>query len=126
MGKGNETICPYADADRPVFWMDDKEIRRSYLQADDKVYQVQVIAELNARSMRDTVRKLLSLGLDVDVRKIRSVYGGQPRKRWTQKDIAEMFRLHRNGLSWKEIGYELNRSGASVQNKYLRCTGRLP
>lgn len=114
------TKSHYQDATNDVWAMTDEEIRNSWRRCRNKEYHVRIIAELNARSIKDTVKKLKSLGIDVDEKRATACFGNEMRKSWTQKDIDKLIRLHDEGKSWKEIGYELDRSGGSVQNKYLR------
>ena len=113
--------CPYADAQKPTFAMTDKEILRNWRNARNKAYQVRVLAELNARSVKDTIDKLLSLGIDLDTDDMRKYYGigCNDRKMWTQQEIDKLVELKAKGALWKEIAYELGRSSGSVQNKYL-------
>ena len=114
-------VNQYADADAPYFWMTDSELKVSYLQAANRTNQVRVLAELNARSINDTVGKLQSLGLDVDVRGVATSYGAC-RRTWKQKEVDRMMLMRSEGHTWREIGYALCRSRQTVQNKYLRIT----
>lgn len=118
----NDTYPDYASTPRPRFWMTDAQMRRLYRQADNKVHQVRVLAELNARSIKDTVEKLESIGCEVDRQKVTAIHGGTNRKAWTQAEVDKLFEMKREGRSWEEIAYELNRHWRAVQNKYQRIT----
>ena len=115
----------YASTPRPRFWMTDAQMRRLYRQADNKVHQVRVLAELNARSIKDTVEKLESIGCEVDRQKVTVIHGGTNRKAWTQAEVDKLFEMKRAGRSWEEIGYELNRHRKAVENKYFRIVNGL-
>ena len=118
----NNAHPDYASTPRPRFWMTDAQMRRLYRQADNKVHQVRVLAELNARSIKDTVEKLESIGCEVDRAKVTAIHGGTNRKAWTQSEVDKLFEMKREGRSWEEIAYELNRHWRAVQNKYQRIT----
>ena len=118
----NNPYPDYASTPRPRFWMTDAQMRRLYRQADNKVHQVRVLAELNARSIKDTVEKLESIGCEVDRARVTAIHGGTNRKAWTQAEVDKLFEMKRAGRSWEEIAYELNRHWRAVQNKYQRIT----
>ena len=118
----NNPYPDYASTPRPRFWMTDAQMRRLYRQADNKVHQVRVLAELNARSIKDTVEKLESIGCEVDRARVTAIHGGTNRKAWTQAEVDKLFEMKRTGRSWEEIAYELNRHWRAVQNKYQRIT----
>lgn len=121
----NNSYPDYASTPRPRFWMTDAQMRRLYRQADNKVHQVRVLAELNARSIKDTVEKLESIGCEVDFASVTAINGGTDRKAWTKAEVEKLFEMKRAGRSWKEIAYELNRHWKAVQNKYLRIVNGL-
>lgn len=116
----NNPYPDYASTPRPRFWMTDAQMRRLYRQADNKVHQVRVLAELNARSIKDTVEKLESIGCEVDRQKVTAIHGGTNRKAWTQAEVDKLLEMKRAGRSWEEIANELNRHWRAVQNKYQR------
>ncbi len=118
----NNAYPDYASTPRPRFWMTDAQMRRLYRQADNKVHQVRVLAELNARSIKDTVEKLESIGCEVDRQKVTAIRVKTNRKAWTQAEVEKLFEMKRAGRSWEEIGYELNRHPMGVQDKYRRIT----
>jgi hypothetical protein len=89
------------------------------------VHQIRVLAELNARSIKDTVEKLESIGCEVDRASVTAIHGGTNRKAWTQAEVDKLFEMKRAGRSWQEIAYELNRHWKAVQNKYLRIVNGL-
>ena len=60
------------------FFMDDSELRRSYLGAKDRTAQVRVLAELNVVPIGTMRAKLLSLGLPLDDALVR---GGKKERR---------------------------------------------
>lgn len=121
----NDAYPDYASTPHPRFWMTDAQMRRLYRQADNKVHQVRVLAELNARSIKDTVEKLESIGCEVDRQKVTAIHGGTNRKAWTQAEVDKLFEMKRAGRTWEEIAYELNRHWKAVQNKYLRIVNGL-
>ena len=116
----NNPYPDYASTPRPRFWMTDAQMRRLYRQADNKVHQVRVLAELNARSIKETVEKLESIGCEVDRQKVTAIHGGTNRKAWTRAEVDKLFEMKRAGRSWEEIAYELNRHWKAVENKYFR------
>lgn len=118
----NNSYPDYASTPRPRFWMTDAQMRRLYRQADNKVHQIRVLAELNARSIKETVEKLESIGCEVDRQKVTAIHGGTDRKVWTQAEIDKLFEMKRAGRSWEEIAYELNRHCQAVRSKYQRIT----
>ena len=118
----NDSYPDYASTTRPRFWMTDAQMRRLYRQADNKVHQVRVLAELNARSIKDTVDKLESIGCEVDRQKVTAIHGGTNRKSWTQAEVKKLLDMKNAGRPWEEIAYELNRHWRAVQNKYQRIT----
>ena len=117
MGSSN-----YPDTERPTFWMTDEQIAVSYRDAKDKIYQVRILAELNARSVRDTIAKLESLGIEIDRKRICARYGGLSRRDWRQDEIDKLFELKAKGYTYREIALELNRAKNAVENKYWRIT----
>lgn len=117
--KKHDWVNQYADAKKPHFWMTDSELKVSYLQAANRDSQVKVIAELNARSVKDTIDKLESLGLEVNVPRVTATYGNR-RRSWKQAEVDKMMRMRSEGNTWREIGFALCRSMDTVQNKYLR------
>jgi hypothetical protein len=121
----NDAYPDYASTPRPRFWMTDAQMRRLYRQADNKVHQVRVLAELNARSIKDTVDKLESIGCEVDRARVTAIHGGTNRKGWTQAEVDKLFEMKRAGRSWQEIAYELNRHWKAVENKYFRIVNGL-
>lgn len=118
----NNPYPDYASTPRPRFWMTDAQMRRLYRQADNKVHQVRVLAELNARSIKDTVDKLESIGCEIDRARVTAIHGGTNRKAWTKDEVDKLFEMKRAGRTWQEIAYELNRNWRAVQNKYQRIT----
>lgn len=118
----NNTYPDYASTPRPRFWMTDAQMRRLYRQADNKVHQVRVLAELNARSIKETVEKLESIGCEVDRARVTAIHAGTDRKAWTQAEIDKLFEMKRTGRTWEEIAYELNRHWQAVRSKYQRIT----
>ncbi len=112
----------YASTPHPRFWMTDAQMRRLYRQADNKVYQVRVLAELNARSLKETVEKLESIGCEVDRARVTTIHGRTNRKEWTQAEVEKLFEMKRAGRTWEEIGYELNCNRSAVRSKYQRIT----
>ena len=118
----NKQYPDYASTPHPRFWMTDAQMRRLYRQADNKVHQVRVLAELNARSIKETVEKLESIGCEVDRARVTAIHVGTDRKAWTQAEIDKLFEMKRAGRSWGEIAYELNRHWQAVRSKYQRIT----
>ena len=118
----NNPYPDYASTTRPRFWMTDAQMRRLYRQAENKVHQVRVLAELNARSIKDIVDKLESIGCEVDRQKVTAIHGGTNRKSWTQAEVKKLLDMKNAGRPWEEIAYELNRHWRAVQNKYQRIT----
>ncbi|MBR4906580.1 MAG: hypothetical protein IKZ44_06960 [Clostridia bacterium] len=99
--------------------MSDSEIAVSFRQAADKRHQIRIIAELNLKTIDETVEKLNTLGFDTKQFKKDKTY-----RLWKAEDIKLLMRCKDvYGLSWKEIGKMLNRSPEACSDKYLRTKG---
>lgn len=88
------------------WWMDDAEIARSYRTAADKKEQIKIIAELNATTRDEVVKKLKEIGCVVE-----ETAAGKPRKKRVQMDEQEARRLIEAGtpdvIAAEQLGVSL-------------------
>ncbi|MBP3388591.1 MAG: SANT/Myb domain-containing protein [Clostridia bacterium] len=99
-----------------TFHMTDHEIRQSYRQARDPVMQIQILAELNAVSVKMMRQKLVALGL------ISAQRRGQARhSHWTAEEDRLLERSMDAGCSFAAVAARLpGRSVKSVRHRWHR------
>lgn len=88
------------------WWMDDAEIARSYRTAANKKEQIKIIADLNATTSEEVVKKLKEIGCVVE-----ETAAGKPRKKRVQMDEQEAHRLIEAGtpdvIAAEQLGVSL-------------------
>jgi hypothetical protein len=87
--------------------MTDTEIRTMYLQAKNPKKQLRIIADLNGRSIEETVERLNAIGIEVKLPEKRVVI---PSEAWTNDELKRLWYLRMSGLSWRQCGEMIGRS----------------
>lgn len=104
--------------------MTDDEIRRSWRQAADKGEQVKIIAELNARSKEDVIKKLTELGEDVQ-KDLSARRGRKERYDLTENDERKIWKERVKGTPYWKIARMLGgiSTESAVQRRYDKMRG---
>ena len=95
-------------------WMSKGEIASDYRLAKDPVKQIKILAELNGVRREEIEDVLVEYGLKPK-RKPRPP--GRRSNAWTAEDIAELRRLHAEGISREEIADRMQRSYLAIKSK---------
>lgn len=105
------------------WYMTDDEIRRSWRRAADKGEQIKIIAELNARTKEDVVKKLQALGEDVG--EIKSRTGRKPHYKITDDDERKIWKERMKGTPYYKIARMLGGlvTESAIQNRYDKMRG---
>ena len=107
------------------WYMSDDEIRRSWRQAADLKEQVKIIAELNARSKEDVLKKLIELGEAVPEDVMKAQRGRKAKYKISEADERKIWQERQKGTPyWKIVrmlGGSVSEGG--ICNKYDKLRG---
>lgn len=98
--------------------MTDAEIRISYKYAVNKKEQLEILAQLNACSVKTIIKKLNAMGIEtVELKKTKHQ---KKAVRWRSEDVVQLLELWQQGKNLKDISHELRRSEAAIKNALNR------
>ena len=95
-------------------WMNKGEIASDYRMAKDPAKQIKILAELNGVTRAEIEDVLVEYGLKP---KRRPRPPGRRSNAWTAEDIAELRRLHAEGIPREEIADRMQRSYLAIKSK---------
>lgn len=95
-------------------WMSKGEIASDYRMAKDPAKQIKILAELNGVTRAEIEDVLVEYGLKP---KRRPRPPGSRSNAWTAEDIAELRRLHAEGIPREEIADRMQRSYLAIKSK---------
>lgn len=95
-------------------WMSKGEIASDYRMAKDPAKQIKILAELNGVTRAEIEDVLVEYGLKP---KRRPRPPGRRSNAWTAEDIAELRRLHAEGIPREEIADRMQRSYLAIKSK---------
>lgn len=105
--------------------MTDDEIRRSWRRAADKGEQIKIIAELNARSKEDVLRKLIELGEAVPEDVMKASKGRKAKYKISEADERKIWKERSKGTPYWKIVRMLGGlvTESAIQNRYDKMRG---
>lgn len=106
------------------WYMTDDELRRSWRHAADHAKQIKIIAELNARSKKDVIKKLTELGEELP-ENMRAAKGRKVKYKISDADERKIWKERSKGTPYWKIVRMLGGlvTESAIQNRYDKMRG---